>query len=197
MIILGLTGSIAMGKSTVAAMFEAEHVPVFDADATVHELIAPGGAAVTAVARAFPTSLKDGAIDRKALGSLVFSHTSKRKALESILHPLVARERGHFLGLMRRQGRRLVVLDVPLLFEAGRAGLCDVVAVVSAPHRHQRRRLHHHRGMTAARVRAILRAQMPDAEKRRKADIVIQTGVSPWATRRQVRQIIGTLKRQE
>jgi dephospho-CoA kinase len=194
MIILGLTGSIAMGKSTVAAMFRAEHVPVFDADATVHRLMAPGGAAVSPVARVFPGSLKDGAIDRKALGSLVFAHTSKRKVLEGILHPLVARERARFLGAMRRQGRPLVVLDIPLLFEAGRARLCDAVAVVSAPRRQQRHRLHHHRGMTAARVRAILAAQMPDAHKRRKADIVIHTGVSLWATRRQVRQIISRLK---
>jgi len=193
MVILGLTGSIAMGKSTVAAMFRAEHVPVFDADATVHRLMAPGGAAVTSVARAFPESLKGDAIDRKVLGSLVFGHTSRLKVLEGIIHPLVARERGRFLGLMRRQRRRLVVLDIPLLFEARRARLCDVVAVVSAPRWHQRHRLHHHRGMTAARARAILSAQMPDALKRRKADIVIHTGVSLWATRRQVRRIVGRL----
>jgi dephospho-CoA kinase len=196
MVILGLTGSIAMGKSTVAAMFRAEHVPVFDADAAVHRLMAPGGAAVEAVAKAFPGSLKDGAIDRQALGSLVFGHASRLKVLEGIIHPLVARERAHFLGLTRRQGRRLVVLDIPLLFETRRARLCDAVAVVSAPRRHQTHRLHHHRGMTAARVRAILSVQMPDARKRQKADIVIRTGVSPWATRRQVRRIVQILEKE-
>lgn len=191
--VLGLTGSIAMGKSTVAGMFRAQGVPVFDADATVHRLLAGGGRAVTPVARAFPESMKGDAIDRAALGAVVFADTSKRKALERILHPMVAEERNRFLGTMRLRGARLVVLDIPLLFEAGRERLCHRVAVVSAPPWRQRRRLMARPGMTAGRMQAILDAQMADARKRQLADIVIRTGVSKWETRRQVRRIIRTM----
>lgn len=187
--VLGLTGSIAMGKSTVAGMFRALGVPVFDADAEVHALLARGGAAVDTVRSEFPEAFKGGAIDRKALGAMVFGDAGGLKRLEAILHPMVGEARRRFLGLARRRQDRLVVLDVPLLFETGGERYCDAVAVVSAPRFVQRRRFRGRRGMTAARIGAILKRQMPDAKKRCHAEHVIDTGVSLWETRRQVRQL--------
>lgn len=193
MIVLGLTGSIGMGKSTVAAMFRRLRVPVFDADAVVHALQTPGGAALPAIAAAFPGTVADGVLDRAALGRMVFSDDAALKALEAVVHPLVAAARARFLRRHRRAA--LVVLDVPLLFEGGGAGGCDLVAVVSAPTAVQRARVLARPGMTPAKFDAILARQLPDALKRERADVVIPTGGSLIATRRAVRKLVTTLTR--
>jgi dephospho-CoA kinase len=190
-IVLGLTGSIGMGKSTVAAMFRRLRVPVFDADAAVHALQAPGGAALPVIADAFPGVVVDGVLDRAALGAAVFGDDAALHRLEAIVHPLVAAARQRFLARHRR--RPLVVLDIPLLFERGGAGQCDLVAVVSAPAEVQRARVLARPGMTAEKLAAILARQVPDAEKRDRADIVIPTGGSLLATRRAVRALVAAL----
>jgi dephospho-CoA kinase len=188
--VLCLTGSIAMGKSTIAALFRHEGVPVFDADAEVHRLMGKGGAAVAAVATRFPGSLRGDAIDRRALGALVLDRRRELRALEAILHPLVGKARQAFIARARRQGRRLVVLDIPLLLETGGHRECDAVIVVSAPHRTQRRRILSRPGMTAAKMEAILARQMADARKRRHADHLIMTHRSLPETRAEVRRVI-------
>jgi len=191
MIVLGLTGSIGMGKSTVAAMFRRLRVPVFDADATVHALQAPGGAALGAIAAAFPGVVAGGVLDRAALGAAVFGDTARLQALEAIVHPLVAAARARFL--FRYRTRRLVVLDVPLLFERGGAEGCDLIAVVSAPADVQRARVLGRPGMTPAKFDAIVARQTPDADKCARADIVIPTGGSIIATWRAVKALVACL----
>ena len=176
MIVLGLTGSIGMGKSTAARQLRRLGFPVHDADAVVHRLLARGGAAVTAIAAAFPGVVRDGAVDRRALGGLVFGNPVLLKRLEAILHPLVRQAEHKFLARARRQRRRLVVLDIPLLFETGGQARCDAVAVVSAPPFVQARRVLARPGMTPERLEAIRRSQMADADKRRRADVIIPTG---------------------
>ncbi len=193
MIVLGLTGSIGMGKSTVAAMFRRRGVPVFDADAVVHALQAPGGAALPAIAAAFPGTVREGILDRSELAAAVFGNDAALARLEAIVHPLVAAARTAFLRRHRR--RPLVVLDVPLLFERGGAGLCDAVAVVSAPAAVQRARVLARPGMTAERLAAILARQVPDADKRARADIVIPTGGTKAATARAVAALVRALTR--
>ncbi|CAA7621071.1 dephospho-CoA kinase [Magnetospirillum sp. SS-4] len=188
--ILGLTGSIGMGKTTAAAMLRRLGVPVHDADATVHTLFAPGGAAVAKVAAAFPGVVRNGAVDRAALGGIVFGDDSALKRLEAIVHPLVRRAEREFLARQRRRHVRLVVLDVPLLFESGGGRRCDKVAVVSCPAFLQAQRVLARPGMTAERLAAIRAKQMPDPEKRRRADFVIQTGLGrPFAIRRLKRMV--------
>jgi len=183
--ILGLTGSIGMGKTTAAAMLRRLGVPVHDADATVHALFAPGGAAVAKVAAAFPGVVRNGAVDRAALGAIVFGDDSALKRLEAIVHPLVRRAEREFLARQRRRHVRLVVLDVPLLFESGGRGRCDKVAVVTCPAFLQAQRVLARPGMTVERLAAIRAKQMPDPEKRKRADFVIQTGLGrPFAIRR-------------
>lgn len=176
MIVVGLTGSIAMGKSATAAMFRRLGVPVFDSDAEVHRLLGPGGGAVGAVAAAFPGVAKSGAIDRQALGAKVFGDPAARRRLEAILHPMVRQGQGRFLGAAARRREPMVVLDIPLLFETGAAERLDAVAVVSAPGFIQRQRVLARPGMSEAKLAGILAAQMPDQEKRRRADFVIPTG---------------------
>lgn len=194
MIVLGLTGSVGMGKSTVAAMFRERGVSVHDADSVVHALLGPDGAAVREVEKAFPELEKNGgAIDRRALGAIVFADRRRMRELEHILHPLVRREEEAFLTCQRQQGAPLAVLDIPLLYETGADKRCDAVAVVSAPVFIQRPRVLARSGMTPARFRAILAWQMPDAQKRLRADHVIETGVSLAHTRRQVRRLIRAL----
>lgn len=193
MIILGLTGSIAMGKSTAAAMFRRLGVPVYDADRAVHRLASSGGLAVPMIEAAFPGVVRDRAVDRGALGTRVFGDAAALAALERILHPLVAQERQRFIGRARRQRRPLVVLDIPLLFETGGERLCDVVAVVSAPAWLQYARLRRRKSMSPERIAAILRRQMPDAEKRRRADIVIPTGRGKDATFAAIRRLVSEL----
>lgn len=194
MIILGLTGSVGMGKSTAARMLRQMGVPLHDADAAVHRLLAPGGAAVENVAAAFPDARRDGAIDRAALGALVFGDSAALKRLERILHPLVRADEQRFLRRWRAWRTRLVALDVPLLFETGGERRCDVVAVVSAPAFLQHRRVLARPGMTEARFRAILAKQMPDAEKRKRADFVVPSGLGCAVTWRALARIVRRLR---
>ncbi|MBV8474626.1 MAG: dephospho-CoA kinase, partial [Hyphomicrobiales bacterium] len=173
MIVAGLTGSIAMGKTTVARMFAALGAPVFDADAAVRAFYrSPGNAAVEA---AFPGVVEDGEVNRDKLGKATLGDAEALKRLEAIVHPEVARLRQTFLDRAKSQGRRAVVVDVPLLFETGGDANVDLVLVVSAGERAQRARALSRPGMSEAKLAAILARQMPDAEKRRRAHFVIDT----------------------
>lgn len=192
MILLGLTGSIGMGKSTVAAMFREAGVPVFDADAVVHQLQGPGGRLVEVIEVAFPGTTGPDGVDRAKLGGRVLGDRYALARLEAIVHPAVADERAAFLAA--HASAPLVLFDIPLLFEkSGPAGL-DAVAVVSAPPQVQRARVLDRPGMTAEKFERILALQMPDAEKRVRADFVIDTGASHEQTRRQVRELIACLR---
>lgn len=175
MIVLGLTGSIGMGKSEAARALRRLGLPVFDSDHQVHTLLAAGGTIAKAVEGAFPGVTKNGAIDRAALGARVFGDAVALKELEAILHPAVGAARSEFLAECRGRGEKLVILDVPLLFETGGEAACDHVMVVTAPAEIQRQRVMARDGMSEERFRAILTQQMPDAEKRRRADFVIST----------------------
>ena len=195
MLVLGLTGGIAMGKSHAARAFRAFGVPVHDADAEVHALMAPGGAAVREVAAAFPGSLSAaGGIDRPALGRQVFADPQARRRLEAILHPLVREAESRFLARCCREGRGVVVLDVPLLYETGGERRCDRVAVVSAPGWLQAQRALARRGMTRARFEAIRASQLPDRVKRRRADFVIASGLDRGATVGQIEAVLCRLR---
>ena len=196
MLVLGLTGSIGMGKSTAAKMLRRMGLPLHDADRAVHRLLAEGGGAVAAVEAAFPGVVTGGAVDRERLAARVFEDRAALKRLEGILHPAVRRATRAFLGRQARAGRSLVVLDIPLLYETGGEALCDAVVMVTAPSFVQRSRVLGRRGMTAARFRAILDKQMPDREKRRRADFVVNTGLSKATTLRQLRAIVTLLRRQ-
>lgn len=193
--ILGLTGGVGMGKSTAAAMLRRMRVPVYDADAAVHRMMGKGGIAVAAVAAAFPGVVKDGAIDRAALGSRVFGDPGAMKRLEAIIHPLVRRDEDRFLAEMRRRRAKLVVMDVPLLFESGRDRRYDATIVVAAPEFLRRARVLARPGMTPARLAAIMAKQMPDIEKRRRADIVVPSGLGRALTWRRLRSAIERLGR--
>lgn len=195
MIRLGLTGSIGMGKSETAKMFRRLGVPVCDADRLVHDLYAPGGAAVRAVARAFPGVMQGGAVDRGELGRRVVGRPDEIKRLEAIVHPLVRRAQLNFLAAARRRRVKLVVLDIPLLFETGGEARVDYVAVASAPAALQRARVLRRPGMTEARFLGILSHQVPDREKRRRADFVVRTGLGRRAALEQVRAIVRRLRR--
>ncbi|QNE05568.1 dephospho-CoA kinase [Croceicoccus marinus] len=189
--ILGLTGSIGMGKSTVAAMFRDCGVPVFDADAEVHRLQGPGGLLVPAIEEAFPGTTGPEGVKRAELGAIVFADPQALKRLEAIVHPAVAEERFAFMEANR--DAPLIVFDIPLLYEkTGTRGL-DAVAVVSAPPAEQRRRVLARPGMTETKFAEILALQKPDAEKRERADHVIENGGSLNDTRKQVEALVGTL----
>jgi len=194
MLVLGLTGSIGMGKSTAAAMLRRLGLPVHDADAAVHRLMNKGGAAVGAVEAAFPGVVAEGAVDRRRLGARVLDDDAAMKRLEAILHPLVRAEARAFLARQARLRRPLVVLDIPLLFETGGEQLCDAVVVVTAPATTQRARVLRRPGMTEEKMRAVLARQMPDAEKRARADFVVQTGLGKRHTLRQLAAIVTLLK---
>ena len=191
MIVLGLTGSIGMGKSTVAAMFAQEGVPVFDSDAVVHRLQGPEGALVKEIEDHFPGTTGESGVDRTSLAEAVLGDTEKLRRLESLIHPAVAREREAFLEANRDSP--LVVLDIPLLFEKVGTGLVDKVAVVSAPAEVQRARVLARPGMSEAKLEKILAHQMPDEEKRKRADFVIPTGGEYEETRQAVRRILACL----
>ncbi len=191
MITLGLTGSIGMGKSTVAAMFEAEGVPVFDADAVVHALQGPGGALVAAIEAAFPGTTTESGVDRALLRDRVLGDDAALARLEGLVHPAVAHERERFLAA--NAAASLVLLDIPLLFEAGGWRNVDKIVVVSAPAEIQRERVLGRPGMTAERFEAILSRQLPDAEKRARADFVIPTGGPLTETRERVKSLIACL----
>jgi dephospho-CoA kinase len=192
--ILGLTGGIGMGKSTASRTFLRLGIPVFDADAAVHRLQARGGRAVAPIAAAFPGSVRDGMVDREVLRRAVLGQPVALKRLERIVHPLVRAEERRFLGTARRQGRRLAVLDIPLLFETRGEARCDFVLVVSAPGAVQRARVLRRPGMTPERMAAILARQTPDAEKRRRADFIIRTGLSRHFAQRGIRRLLERLR---
>ena len=194
MFILGLTGSIGMGKSTAAENFRRLGVPVHDSDATVHALMAKDGPAVAAINQAFPGVVQDGVIDRLKLGAKVFGDDPALKELEAILHPLVRVREKQFLALHGRIGTRAVVLDVPLLFETNGQLRCDAVAVVSAPYRTQRRRVMKRPGMTEEKFQNILKAQMLDQIKRNRADFVISTGLGHAHSLRIIRDIVTLIR---
>ena len=175
--ILCLTGSVGMGKTTAARMLRRLGIPVHDADAEVHRLLGRGGAAVKAVGTAFPGVKSGKGIDRAALGRIVFADPAALKRLEGILHPLVREAERKFLATARRQRRTLVILDIPLLYETKGERRCDGVIVVSAPRPIQLARVLARPGMTKERLAAIEARQMPDRQKRRRADIVIETGL--------------------
>lgn len=195
MIVIGLTGSIGMGKSTVARMFRRLRVPVFDADATVHALQGPGGAALPAIEAAFPGTTSSAGLDRQMLGGIVFADKAALKRLEAIVHPLIGEAQALFLARYRR--KPLAVVDQPLLFEMGGADKVDLVVVVSAPPEVQRARVLARPGVTEAKFEAILKQQMPDAEKRARADIVIPTGSGWHPTWRAVRALVTCLNGSE
>jgi dephospho-CoA kinase len=189
MLTLGLTGSIGMGKSTVAAMFADEGVPVFDADAAVHRLQGPAGRVVAAIESRFPGTTGEGGVNRTALAEAVLGDDAAMKALEAIVHPAVGEERAAFLA--KHAAAPLVVFDIPLLFETGGDCSVDKVAVVSAAAEIQRTRVLARPGMTEAKFAAILARQTPDAEKRARADFVIPTDVPFDETRASVRRVIA------
>ncbi len=191
MLVLGLTGSIGMGKSTVAAMFAEEGVPVFDADAEVHKLQGPDGRLVTEIEAAFPGTTGESGVDRPLLSKAVFGNPEALRQLEAIVHPAVAEERARFLDANR--DRPLVLLDIPLLFEAGGWEQVDKIVVVSAPADVQRERVLARPGMTVDRFESILARQTPDSEKRARADFVIPTGGSLEETRAAVCAVIACL----
>jgi dephospho-CoA kinase len=194
MIVIGLTGSIGMGKSTTAAMFREAGVPVYDADAAVADLYAKGGAAVQPVGEAFPGVVKDGAIDREALRQQVLGNPEALKRLNTIVHPLVGRSRAGFFKGAEDLGADMVVLDIPLLFETGGHANMDAVVVVSAPPEMQRERVLARPGMSPERLDAILAQQTPDAEKRARAHFVVDTGQGLEPARRQVSEIIAIMR---
>jgi dephospho-CoA kinase len=191
MIVIGLTGSIGMGKSTTARMFSDAGVPVHDSDETVHRLYA--GAAAPLVEREFPGTVVDGVVDRAALGRQVIGDKQALEKLEKIIHPLVRADADAFLARHRAAGAPLAVLDIPLLFETGGRDRVDKVVVVSAPAEIQRERVLARPGMSEAKFAAILASQVPDAEKRRQADFVIDTGDGLDAAREAVATIIAAL----
>lgn len=182
--IIGLTGSIGMGKSTAAKILRKMGLPIYSADKAVHDLLRKNGAAVKPVARLFPATLKNNAIDRRKLGREVFGVPAKLRKLEKILHPLVRKEEQKFL----RQNHRAagVVLEIPLLFETAGEKRCDFVLVVTAPRKIQQARVMMRANMTPQKFRAIVKQQMPDSEKRRRADLVINTGKGLADTKRQL-----------
>ena len=195
MIIIGLTGSIATGKTTIARMFHSEGVPVHDADSAVHDLLSAKGAASAPVGEMFPEAVRpDGGIDRPTLGKLVFEDGPLRQKLEQILHPLVRAERDEWLASQRTAKAPFVVLDVPLLFETGGEKDCDVTLVVSCSPYLQRLRALQRPNMTEERLNAILNLQMPDDLKRQKADFIIPTDFGQTASLWHILKILAILK---
>lgn len=188
--VIGLTGSVGMGKSTIAAMLRRMRVPVYDADAVVHRALAPGGEAVAAVLREFPTVGSGGGIDRRALGAQVFGDRAALRRLEAILHPLVARDERRFVSRARARRRRLVVLDVPLLYESKGEERCDLVLVVWAPKFLQRLRVLKRPGMTEARLAFIRAQQTSEREKRRRADFLVPSGLGRAVTWRRLTRVL-------
>lgn len=192
-IIIGLTGSIGMGKSTVAQMFEDEGVPVYDADAEVHKLQGPGGALVDAIEKRFPGTTSAEGVNRGELGKRVLGKPEELAALEAIIHPVLAVQRQQFFS--DHAASDMLVFDIPLLFEKGSADQVDLIVVVSAPAEIQRQRVLARPGMSEEKFDKILSLQMPDAEKRARADYVIDTNQSLESTRSEVKRLIATIRR--
>ena len=193
--VIGLTGSIGMGKSVSSRVLRRAGVPVFDADAEVHKLMAKGGRAVKLVEAAFPGVVKDGAVDRPALGPKVFGDAAALKRLERILHPMVGQAERAFMGHAARHRCPIVARDVPLLFETGGDKRCDLTLVVSAPAHIQTARVLARPGMTAERLAQIRAKQMPDAQKRQRADFVISSGLGKRFAREQLQQALRYARR--
>jgi dephospho-CoA kinase len=191
MIRIALTGSIGMGKSTVAKMFERAGVPVFDADAVVHRLQAPGGGLVEKIGELFPGCVRCGTLDRECLAEIVLADREKLAALERIVHPAVREARDEFVA--QHKGAPVLLFEIPLLFETGGENDFDKIVVVSAPADVQRSRVLERNGMSLAKLKSILDRQMPDAEKRRRADFVVDTGTDLSTTESQVREILACL----
>ncbi|MFD1191324.1 MULTISPECIES: dephospho-CoA kinase [Phenylobacterium] len=194
MLTIGLTGSIGMGKSTTAAMFREAGIPVYDADAAVADLYVKGGAAVEPLEAAFPGVTKDGAVDREALRQRVLGNDEAMAKLNSIVHPLVGMSRMGFFAEAQAAKADMVILDIPLLFETGGNANMDAVVVASAPAEMQRERVLAREGMTDARLDDILKRQTPDAEKRARADFIVDTGQGLEHARAQVQEIIAALR---
>ncbi len=198
--VIGLTGGIGMGKSTAAAAFRRAHIPVFDADAAVHRIQGPDGRALRAIETTFPGTVTTDpqnrrVLNRAALRSRVLTDPQALKRLESIVHPLVRREELIFLARVRREGARIAVLDIPLLLETGGDQLVSLVLVVSAPRAIQIARVRQRRNMDPAQVQAVLARQMPDAEKRRRADLIVRTGLSRNHALKTIQRLIQDLRR--
>ncbi len=193
---VALTGSIAMGKSTVAQMIRDEGIAVYDADAAVHEMYSKGGRAVQAVGALFPDAIIDEAVDRTKLAQHVLGNKEAMKALEAVVHPLVHDEQRKFLQHAVQRGDPVVVFDIPLLFEGNRANEFDAVVVVSASEQQQRERALARPGMSAEKFESIVARQVPDEEKRRRADFVISTGTSLDDTRLAVKRVVDQLRHQ-
>lgn len=194
MIVVVLTGSIAMGKSTTASMFNRRKIPVFDADKVVHGLFSSGGAAVGLVERHFPSATRGDEVDRVALGKIVFGDPHRLLTLESIVHPLVDIERKRFLQRHRRRKTKMVLLDIPLFYETKKRYKSDFVCVVSAPSFLQRQRALGRAGMTRQKLDAILSRQMPDYEKRKRSSFVISTGLGKAHTNRTLGKILSHMR---
>ena len=192
--VIGLTGGIGMGKSTAAAAFRRARIPVFDADAAVHVLQAPGGAALPAISAAFPGTVAGGVLDRGRLRAAVVGNDSAMRTLERILHPRVRRMEAAFLARARRARARAAVLDIPLLLETGGERRVDLVVVVSAPPAVQMARVRRRRHMTDEQIAAIIARQMPDSQKRRRADLIVRTGLSRNAALRPLRRLVRSLR---
>lgn len=195
MMIVGLTGSMAMGKSTAANYLKSLGIPVFDSDAAVHVLYE--GEAVETIEQAFPGVAQGGRVDRKKLGEAIAGDSAALAQLEAIVHPMVRRKQRDFILAEELRGAELVILDIPLLFESGANRLCDAVIVVSAPEDVQRERLATRKGMTPAKIDDLLGRQMSDAEKRARADFIVDTSGTIPESRAQLDRILATLRQQE
>ena len=194
MYLIGLTGSIGMGKTQTAALFEEEGVPRYDADAAVHGLYEVGGAAVGPIGELFPEAVRDGAVDRAALGRIVLKDGAKLAALEKMVHPLAGATQVDFLNAQIAAGATHVLLDIPLLFETGGHEFVDCVVVVSAPPDIQRARVLERPGMTEEKFADILAKQVPDSDKRAAADFIVDSSVSVADAHRQVKEILAAVR---
>ncbi|MEC8290520.1 MAG: dephospho-CoA kinase [Pseudomonadota bacterium] len=194
MYLIGLTGSIGMGKTQTAALFEEEGVPRYDADAAVHGLYEVGGAAVGPIGELFPEAVRDGAVDRAALGRIVLKDGAKLAALEKMVHPLAGATQVEFLNAQIAAGATHVLLDIPLLFETGGHEFVDCVVVVSAPPDIQRARVLERPGMTEEKFADILAKQVPDSDKRAAADFIVDSSVSVADAHRQVKEILAAVR---
>jgi dephospho-CoA kinase len=191
--VVGLTGSLAMGKSHTARLFAELGIPVFDADAVVHELYRPGGKAIANIRRLIPGAIVGDAVDRQRLSTAILADESLLDRLEAAIHPLVREEQARFIDRERRRKSPIVVIDVPLLFETGREGEFDSIVVVTASPDIQRQRALARPGMTPEKLDFILARQLPDSEKRARADFLVETGGSPEQARSQVQRIVNLL----
>lgn len=194
MIVIGLTGSIGMGKSTIAKQCASLGAKTLNSDEVVHRLMQPCGAAFASISKHFPESVQSGMIDRKILGSIVFKDEEKLRTLEKILHPLVRNAEERFAAAMRRKGAKLVVFDIPLLFETGGDARMDITLVATAPSFIQRQRVMMRPNMTLEKFQSILSKQMPDRDKRRRADFIVHTGLGKACSMRQIKRMIGMIR---